>query len=419
MEISSNKKSATKDLLKNNNFVKFLLATLISRFGDSIDTIAYGWMVYKLTGSKVLMGTLYAVNAIPNLIFSPMFGVIVDKHQKKKIMFLGELGRGVIVSITAILFVFDSLRPWHLFIFTFLNSTLETLSSPAKMSIMPLILPKDKMLSASSFSTSASSFAELIGLSAAGIIIGKLGVEGAILIDAATFFIASIIFLTLKYSENLLTSVENNAKSYLNSIKEGFNFVKSNHSILITILIAAFINFLLTPLNVLMPAYIDEVLSSGPEALSMIGFGLTLGMIISGLLVSEFGNRFKEKDMITYGFLIMGIAYSLLSMPSFLVKFVPPLMLAIALFFIVGFSVPIISSPLRAYTLTNTPQEILGRVGAFMGMVCLSAIPLGGVLTGAISSVLSIQSILIIVGIIICIISFALKLNKNYYNDPK
>ncbi|QCX33252.1 MFS transporter [Caloramator sp. E03] len=63
-----------KDLLQYKSFMIKLIAYSISRFGDSIDAIAYAWMVYELTGSKLLMETLFAVNAVPNIVLSPFAG---------------------------------------------------------------------------------------------------------------------------------------------------------------------------------------------------------------------------------------------------------------------------------------------------------------------------------------------------------
>ncbi|MFA6941878.1 MAG: hypothetical protein WCQ54_13015 [Clostridiaceae bacterium] len=54
-----------KTLFKEKEFMKYITAKFISRFGDSIDTVAYGWMVFQLTGSVVLLAILYAVNGIP------------------------------------------------------------------------------------------------------------------------------------------------------------------------------------------------------------------------------------------------------------------------------------------------------------------------------------------------------------------
>lgn len=78
------KKIGYKDILTDKNFCLFIIGNLISRFGDSIDTIAYGWMVYEITGSTALMALLFGVNAIPTILFRPIAGVFVD-YKKKKI----------------------------------------------------------------------------------------------------------------------------------------------------------------------------------------------------------------------------------------------------------------------------------------------------------------------------------------------
>ena len=72
-----------KDIFYDKNFCLYMIGNLISRFGDSIDSIAYGWMVYKITGSMALMALLFGVNAVPTIIFQPIAGVFVDYKKKK------------------------------------------------------------------------------------------------------------------------------------------------------------------------------------------------------------------------------------------------------------------------------------------------------------------------------------------------
>ncbi|KAF9117426.1 hypothetical protein BGX30_005499 [Mortierella sp. GBA39] len=143
-----------------------ITAKIISRFGDSVDSIAYSWMVYLLTGSELLMGTLYAINFVPGIAFSMFTGVLVDRWSKKKVVIVTNAGRGITVTVTALLYFIGDLQPWHLFIFTFINSTLECFSTPAEMSLVPRILPKELLLSGNSLTSSASRTAELAGLAA-------------------------------------------------------------------------------------------------------------------------------------------------------------------------------------------------------------------------------------------------------------
>ena len=229
-------------LLKNKNYLKLLSASVITRFGDALDSIALSWLVYILTGSKILMGLLFAVSFIPNLIFLPFAGVLADIGSKKHITIIGDIGRGVSVSCIAILFYLEYLQVWHLFVFIIINSLFESFANPSRSSLLPSILPEDQYTSGSSYLTSASTFGDLIGVGLAGVIIAIVGAWGAILIDGITFFIAAAIMSLLKIKE---TSSRKQGErttlgTFVNMIKEGFDYIKNKKLLLSIVFLGAF-----------------------------------------------------------------------------------------------------------------------------------------------------------------------------------
>lgn len=411
------KKPGIKDLIPFKGYIVKLIAYSISRFGDSLDSIAYGWMVYQLTGSKLLMGTLFAVNAIPNIIFSPIAGVYADRHSKKKIVVLGNFGRGIVVSLTALLFALKLLRPWHLFLFTFLNSTFESFIGPASTIINTYLVPKELYLAANSISSSATTFSEMIGLASAGAIIGCFGLSGAILIDGVTFFIAAIFIALIKMNEDKIQNLIFSIKSYLNDLKEGFAFVRKSSFILKIIILAALVNFFLSPINVLQPAFAKDILKGGPNALSYIGVGFMIGSILGGIIVGQVGSRFKIGSLITGGIGSFGICYCLLSIPGSINIFnISPVILAAVAYFLMGFTLPFANSPLSAYLMSYTPKEILGRVSSLMGMLCTCMIPLGSAATGVVSEYVSIPVLYLSTGLIITLLCIIMFFDKDMSN---
>lgn len=414
-ELSTAKKTGIKELFRIANFIKLTVANFVSRFGDSIDSIAYGWMVYSLTGSKLLMGTLFAVNAIPNIVLSPFTGVWADHFKKKRTIALCDLGRGIVVMITALLFAFGYLKTWHLFLFTVLNSSLETFSGPARSSIMPLILTKEQFLSANALSSSVSSFAQLIGLGAAGFLIASIDISGAILVDAVTFFISALLIFLMKVEGDVTSNRKLDTKAYISNLSEGFKYIMENKLILLTVLAAMVANFSLSPLNVLQPVYVAEILKSGAEVMSYMGVALLLGMMISGILVGQFGTKFKKSLLMTTGFIIIGASYSALSIPE-LVAFpkVTAVIIAVALFFIFGTALPLVNAPIDTYVLENTKQELLGRVTSLLGMVSLCATPIGAGLTGVIAEFTSISVLFISTGALVILVGLMLLLSSEF-----
>lgn len=413
--VLKDKKKGIKALLYYRNFSIFLTANTISRFGDAIDAIAYGWMVYILTGSKLLLGTLLAVNALPNIILGPFAGVLADRFNKKKLIILSYTVRGIIVLITAFLYKYELLRPVHLFIFTIANSTMETIMSPATISILPAMIKKEDMLSANSVSSSIYRLFELIGTGVAGIFIGLLGIWGAILIDSITFFSAALLMTLIAYNHIKIEDEGLNVKSYLRDLKEGFMYLKNNYIIRLTIIMFAAINFCLSPINVLMTVFAKDILKGGPEVLSLMGMAFAIGSILGGLLMGIIGSRYKISTLLIFGMLLFGIDYALLSIPGhIIVGNLASIITASSMFLIFGLLIPVMVSPITTYIMTNTKQELLGRIAAFIMMINYCAIPLGTSITGIATQYISVPIIFLVMGVTIILLSTVLYFNKEF-----
>ncbi|WP_136604610.1 MFS transporter [Paenibacillus dokdonensis] len=406
-------------LSAHRSYLIMMAAKIISRFGDSIDSIAYSWMVYVLTGSEVLMGTLFSLNFIPGIAFSLFTGVLVDRWSKKKIVILANTGRGIMVLLTALLYFLGYLQPWHLFFFTFINSSFECFSTPAEMSLVPRILPKELLLSGNSLTSSAARTAELAGLAAAGGLIALIGVSGAMITDALTFLVAALLFFRVRprFEEEPSevphhVKTEKPKKTYWSEFKSGLLFVKGQKMILLTMLAAAFVNFCLTPYNVLEPVYVKEILHAGPFGLSLLGISLVVGMILSSLWVSQQGAKYKKSTLIVFGYLLLGVSYGLLYVPSLVTLY--PLYTATLFCFGMGLAISFVNTPVSTYMMEVTPHEMLGRVGALSSMISTSAMPLGGLIAGFAGAWFSVDVLFLVFGILMIIPGLILLTQKSF-----
>lgn len=480
--------SPQPSLAGNKDYLLLLCAKAVSRFGDSIDAIAYSWIVYMLTGSKLLMGTLFAVNSIPSIALSLFTGVLVDRWPKKLIVICADYGRGLLVFATGLLLLTGRLEVWHLFAFTLLISTCEAFASPAENSWIPQILPKALLLKGNSLSGSVAQTAELIGLAAAGGVIAWIGSAGALWVDAATFLLSALIlgFVGKGHAQakrgqtdgaesgrmpagdaapdhELAGNAESgpfeagklapdgeravqakpgpeqtddpesgrkqaNAvgpkrqqtaefqpgqeqpgtfKAYFDELKEGLLYVKGNLLIFTTIILAALVNFCLAPINVLQTVYVKELLHAGPETLSLLGMCIAVGMILSGLATARWGGKFRKSTLILFSFLLLGASLALMGFPP-LLNGIPAIGLAGLFMLLLGISVSLASAPLRSYIMEVTPPHMMGRTSALTSMMCLSAVPLGGALTGLAADHISVPLLYAIGGLTIILLTLSL-----------
>ena len=92
-------------LLSQKQYLKMLAADLISRFGDSLDAIAYSWIMYEITGSESLMAFIIGLNYIPTILLQPITGALIDRINKRMMMVITDLLRFGVVILFVVLYV--------------------------------------------------------------------------------------------------------------------------------------------------------------------------------------------------------------------------------------------------------------------------------------------------------------------------
>ncbi|MCF0149760.1 MAG: MFS transporter [Clostridium sp.] len=405
------KKNKYRDLLKEKNYLLDTFASIISRFGDGIDTIAFSLLVYKITGSTLLVATIFAVNGIPNIIFGIISGVACKYLADKKIMIICDFGRSLCVFLVAILFITDNLAIWHLYVITFLNSSFESFRQPASMSIVQKIIPVEKLEHGLALSSTGCKVSELIGLAITPLIISLIGLGGAILVDAITFLVCGFLILCLKVKSTVSDS-KVTVKGSLNDLAEGFKFIKKDKIILNIILFATILNALFVPINSLQAPYVEEVLKTDSTALSVISIGVLSGMILSGIFAPKIKEALGGRKLFIIGGVIIGITYSLLSfLGNIESKQLMYLLLALDLF-LLGVGVLLLTFTLQVTLMKTVTQEFLPRVGAIFNAGALCAIPITASIIGIISQFVSIKMLFLCFGILVSLLFLIMFLNK-------
>lgn len=401
MEIKTNisEKSGFSALLQYKSFMLIWLGNTVSRFGDAIDTIAFMWMVYKLTDSLIMMGTIMAVNALPSLIFGMIAGVFVDRMVKRKVMIITDLLRGASTALIALLYLTGSLEIYCLYIFTFFNSCCEVFASPARASAMQMLVKKEHYMTANSLREASTSTAQIIGTGIAAFIIGIWSIGAAILIDAFTFIFSAFTAVAANFKE----SISNDRKplsigTVFTELKEGIDIIKESTVLTVATIIACLVNLLLTPFNVLVPAYSDRILMAGAKGYSLIEMSFTIGIIIGAIAIGQIGGRLKKSILILSGFVALGMGIGLLGI-------IKNIYAAVIICSISGAFLPFISTSTMTIVQEITPRDKMGRISSILGTLCLLGLPVGNAVSGFIASGLNIQNTFLLLGLLICLMT--------------
>ena len=114
-----------RDVLKDKEYRKYLFSGLINRFGDSIDAIAFTWLVYQITHSASWAAIIFGLNVVPNIVVQPLAGPIVEKLDKKKVIVFSHLARGLVISAFVLMYMMGIVNPYIMIAFTLIITTIE------------------------------------------------------------------------------------------------------------------------------------------------------------------------------------------------------------------------------------------------------------------------------------------------------
>lgn len=422
MKSKSSKKSVYAPLKTQKEYLKLITSSVVNRFGDSIDAIAYSLLTYEITGSAALMAFVLAINYLPTVILQPIAGVVTEKMNPVRLMSLCDLGRGVCVLTEAALYAMGLLTTPLILLGVLIHSTLEALSTPAGVGIVPRLLSEELYTAGIALRKTLSSTMELIGLACAGAIVGALGISAALAIDAGTFLLSAALIACIRPAPlEAAPGEEENARlaSKISHIAHELRgvFVQIARTPLLraVVLLGMALNFTAVPYSVFFTPYVTTNLGGDAYALSLLQIAFIVGMMIGSYVTPHLDRLSARVQILIGGF---GAALCYLAMAVF--PSVAPYTLRLALTccdtFVFGAFNAMLSIAFSAAFMRSTPTDQLTRTSGAVNAVLTCAMPVGALLCSALVSFISVPAMLAFGGLL-CLAIFAAMSRMRAYNN--
>jgi len=390
--------SSYRPLLTQRQYLKLVAAGVVNRFGDSIDAIAFSWLMYEITQSAALMAFILGLNYLPTILLQPFTGALVEHLPKKRVMIACDVGRGLVVTLGVAFYLNGFLTPALLAGMTLLISTLEAFSSPASAAIVPKLLAPELYTVGTALSRSANRVAELIGLVLAGGVVALLGCEGALLIDVGTFFLSALLISLIKLSETLERSRANLRAAWV-SLKEGFMLIHSQRIFIALLPIGALINFTLIPVNAFAVPFIADYLHGGAELLAILNILLVAGMAAGSAIAPKIP-RMGGRAKLVYSGLLQGAAICLFALGAYLPGDALRYGVVLAAGVLLGFGAGVIGVVFGAAFLHLVPADFMARLSGLSNAILCCSLPVGNFLCSALASVLPVPGAFLVAGLL-------------------
>lgn len=396
----NNEKIGYRTILKQKEYMKVIAASIINRFGDSVDAVAYTWLVYELTGNAGWSALIFGLNRLPSVVVTPFAGVWVENHKKKSIMIWTDIIRAACVAVMATLYLMGILQPWVLVVTTLAISTAEAFRGPASTAFTPQVLNKEYYEYGMSLMSSASTVVEIIGTAAAAGIIAVIGTSGAIYVDMATFVASALVIACVRNAEEKTEHAKFDFKEYKTSFAEGAGYAWKNSKIVFFIGSSIFLNVILVPYNSLQAPLVQEILGGGPEVLSILSIAVMAGMLLGSMTYPMVRQRMSGRALFGLGGVCIGIYYVILIVCRPLYDSILNVYLisgiASALF---GYFITLLLSFLQVEIVKQTDEHFLARVASFVTAFSSAATPLASFVVSALVLMASTEQIFFIAGI--------------------
>ena len=376
------------------DFALYWTARTTSWLGDGFMLVALPWQVYELTNSPTAMGLVAAVQMVPIFAFTLIGGVASDRVDRKKVILVSEIARGVAAGVAGVLVLTGAIEIWHIGVMVAVFGLGQAFAGPAFGSILPQIVPEELLVQANSaLHTVHTIAARLGGPALAGLLIAAFGTGIAFLIDAASFVVGAVAIALLwtQFAKRVLA--EGERRTIFADIREGFGYVRGRTWLWATLLWWLLVApFGTAPYVVLLPHLLKNDLGGEASDLGLLFAAGGVGGIVMSLVLSQTGIPRRHVTFI-YVLFAVGLAdlffYSLTNAPwqMLVIAFLAEGMLT--------------GATLAWSTLLQraVPNEFLGRVRSLDSFAAFALTPVAMAIVGPAAEHFGVRPVLAVGGV--------------------
>ncbi len=389
--------------LKERDYMFLWIGMLGSAFAMNMQLVARGWLVYEMTSSAVSLTYVTLAFMLPQVIFSPIGGVLADRIKKKGIIGWGPFANGCATLVMAYYVLNGEVTFEHFIWMGLFNGTVMALSIPARTAFIPEIVGESLMFNAMAFNTASWNLARILGPALAGFMIAifadgdtssSFGVGLVYIVLAALYLVSAFTVMPIRHKG---TPTATSEKSPINDLIEGVQYVIKSKIVGGLILLSIFPFLFGLSINTFLPAFNRDVLQGGPDDLGLLMTFMGVGAIAGSLMLAKLGNLKRKGYWVLITSIMWGIGVAVFAITI-------DFYLAATVIGFIGLASAINMSMNRSLIQLQVSQRMRGRVMS-IDMMSHGLMPLGVLPISYLVDNISIQVGLVTSGIILVLLT--------------
>jgi MFS family permease len=358
--------------LRHRNFQLFFSGQLISLIGTWMQTIAQAWLVYRITGSSLLLGVVGFAGQIPIFILSPLGGLAADRWNRHKIVIGTQVASMLLAFVLAALTLMHIVKTWEIIALAALLGAVNAFDIPGRQSFLIEMVSREDLMNAIALNSSMFNGARVIGPAIAGILVSRIGEGWCFFVNGASYIavVAGLLMMKLPPYHPVPAGT-----SPFEHIAEGFRYIQRTAPILALITLIGIVSLVAVPYSVLMPIFADQILHRGAHGLGILMGSAGVGALLGALTLAS---RRGVKGLGT----VVGYAAMAFGISLVLFAFSKIFWLSVILLVPVGYGVMLQMSSSNTLIQAMVPDELRGRAMAMYTMMFMGMAPIGSLLSG-------------------------------------
>jgi MFS family permease len=377
--------------LQSRNFRLFFGGQSVSLVGTWITRIATSWLVYRLTGSALLLGVVGFCGQIPTLVLAPIAGVLVDRWDRHRILVVTQVLSMLQSAALAVLTLTGRITVVDILVLQVAQGIINAFDTPARQSfVVQMVEQREDLPNAIALNSSMVNASRILGPSIGGMIIAAVGEGWCFAIDAVSYLAVIVSLMAMRVVRR---PVVPRTTRMGEELATGFQYVARFLPVRWALLLLSLVSIMGMPYTVLMPAISTTVLHGGPHTLGFLMTASGVGALVGALYLAS------RQSVVGLGRLMV-LSTAAFGAGLVCFSFSRTLWLSLLVLPVVGAGMMVTMAATNTIIQTVVPEELRGRVMAFYTMAFLGSAPIGSLLAGVAAEWIGTQHTILLGGVL-------------------
>lgn len=386
----------------------------VSLLGSQLVQFALVWWLTQKTGSATVLATATLAAMLPQILLGPLAGTLVDRWNRRLVMIGADALTALATVVLALLFWSGRIEIWHIYALMFFRSAMGGFQWPAMQASISLMVPKQHLSRVQGLNQMLQGMMNIGAAPLGALLLGLLPMQGVLAVDVVTALLAIVPLVLVKIPQPE-RSLENAAGAPASTVWDemwsGFRYAWSWPALMMIAAMATIINLVLVPTNALQPILVTDHFGGQAFHLAWLESAWGIGVVAGGLTLGVWGGFKRRVATSLAGLVVLGLSViGVGSLPSNMFG------LAVALWFVAGFSNPFVNGPLFAVLQAVVAPEMQGRVFNLISSMAVAMSPLGLILAGPIADHFGVRTWFVVGGMITMLLGMGAFLSRTIMN---